>query len=184
MRLFIALNISQRSRDLIASKVKLLKKGLNSKLKWIKKENWHLTLKFLGECDEEQKEKIIEKLKEIDISPSQEYIQFNAVNAFPNLKEPRVIFLEVDRGKSFLNETKKIIEKAMAELGFAEDDREFKAHLSLARNKNSASIDFKDKFLANNFINIYSKLNTISLYQSKLYSAGPEYIELFSKKLK
>ena len=184
MRLFIAANISQRSRDLISRKVKLLKTELNSKLKWIKKENWHLTLKFLGECNKDKKEKIIEKLKTIEIRTSQKYIQFKALNAFPNLKQPRVIFLEVDRGSDFLNKSKEIIEREMAQLGFERDDREFKAHLSLARNKNSLSIDFKEKFLDHNFINIYSELNTISLYQSKLYPDGPEYIELFSKKLK
>ncbi|ADQ14705.1 RNA 2',3'-cyclic phosphodiesterase [Halanaerobium hydrogeniformans] len=183
MRLFIAVNISERSRELIARKVKLLKKELNPKLKWIKKENWHLTLKFLGECTEEQKEEIIEKLEEIEIRTSLEYIQFNSLNAFPNLKEPRVIFLEVVKGSEFLEQCKEIIEREMIKLGFKRDDREFTAHLSLARNKKSASIDFKDIFLDKNFINIYSKLNTISLYQSKLHPAGPEYIELFSKKI-
>jgi 2'-5' RNA ligase len=57
MRLFIAVDINNRSKKFIKKKLKILKSELNADFKWVKKENWHLTLKFIGEASEIDKKK-------------------------------------------------------------------------------------------------------------------------------
>jgi 2'-5' RNA ligase len=184
MRLFIAVDISERSRKLINRKVKILKKSYDSDLKWVDKENWHLTIKFLGECEEEKKKLIIEKLENINIKSEIDYIQFSKIDAFPNPKEAKVIYLETAKGSEFLKELNHIIEIEMAKLDFEKDQREFIPHLTLARSKNNGEFNIKSNFLKNDFINIFSYIDSFSLYESRLSSDGPEYIELFTKKLK
>ncbi len=184
MRLFIAVDISERSRELIERKVEILKKSFDSDLKWVDKENWHLTIKFLGDCDEDKKQQIIEKMKNINKKSEINYIQFSKINAFPNPKEAKVIYLETAKGSEFLKELNHILEIEMAKLDFEKDEREFIPHLTLARSKNNGEINIKSNFLKNDFINIFSFINSFSLYESRLSSDGPEYIELFTKKLK
>ncbi|MFW6001508.1 MAG: RNA 2',3'-cyclic phosphodiesterase [Halanaerobium sp.] len=184
MRLFIAVDISERSRKLIDRKIDILKEEFDSELKWVDKDNWHLTIKFLGECSQEKKQMIIANLKSLELKSEIEYIQFDKINAFPNLEEARVIYLETAKGSEFLKELNQIIEREMADLGFEKDGRRFIPHLTLARSRNNGGINIKSNSLQNDFINIFSYTDTLSLYESRLSSDGPEYIQLFSKKLK
>jgi len=184
MRLFIALDISNRSRELITRKVNILKKHLNQGLKWVKKENWHITMKFLGDCTTQKKGEIIESLEKLDLKEEQKYIQLNEIDAFPNLNEANVLYLDVKRGNNYLKNLNQVLEVEMLKLGFEKNRYEFTPHLTLARNKDNAEVDLNSNFLKRNFINIYSKVDKITLYESKLDKDGPEYFELFTKKLK
>src|SRR6056297_75756 len=110
MRLFIAVDISERSRELINRKVKILKKELDSDIKWVDKDKWHLTIKFLGDCGQQKKEMIIDKLKSLEIKAEINYIQYNKINAFPNLKNAAVLYLAAAKGRQFLKKLNEIIE--------------------------------------------------------------------------
>lgn len=184
MRLFTAVDISERSRELIERKVNILKENLDENLKWVEKENWHVTLNFLGDCEEEKKDEVIQSLKSLELATDLDYIQFNELNAFPSLENPKVLYLGVKRGNDYLKNLNQLLEIELKKLGFEEEKREFTPHLTLARNKNHAELDFEADFLKNSFINIFSYLDSLTLYESRLKENGPEYIELFSKKLK
>ena len=179
MRLFIAVNINQQSKNLIDKKLKLLQQEYNDCFKWVEKQNWHLTLKFIGDVSASEQQKLIQALKEIDFNDKNKYIQFNRINAFPNLDAARTIYLAVNRGNKLLKNIHQNLENKLLEFGFKNDQKNFIPHLTLGRNKNQA-LKIKDKFRSKNFVNIYAQIKSISLYQSKLKASGPEYIELFS----
>jgi len=90
MRLFIAADINNRSKKLIEKKFKLLKSELNNDLKWVKKENWHLTLKFIGEASEIDKENLIKVLKNIEFDSKGQYINFDKIGAFPDFERDNI----------------------------------------------------------------------------------------------
>lgn len=179
MRLFIAVNINQHSKNLIDNKLELLQQEYNDCFKWVEKKNWHLTLKFIGDVSASEQQKLIQALKEIDFNDKNKYIQFNRINAFPNLDAARTIYLAVNRGNKLLKNIHQNLENKLLEFGFKNDQKNFIPHLTLGRNKNQA-LKIKDKFRSKNFVNIYAQIKSISLYQSKLKASGPEYIELFS----
>jgi len=179
MRLFIAADINNRSKKLIEKKFKLLKSELNNDLKWVKKENWHLTLKFIGEASEIDKENLIKVLKNIEFDSKGQYINFDKIGAFPDFESAKVIYLALNKGENILKIIHKRLEAETAKYDFESDNRDYIPHLTLGRAKNKNS-SISDKFKSQNFVNIYAKIESITLYQSKLKKEGPEYIKLFS----
>jgi 2'-5' RNA ligase len=181
MRLFIAADINSRSKNLIEDKLKYIKAEMEAEIKWIEKNKWHLTLKFIGESSEKQKEKLIQALKNINFKEKNSYIQFSSFKAFPNLDAARVIYLGLGRGKNKLIDLQQKLDKELLKFGFEKDDRDYIPHLTLGRNKGEA-LKVKKELREPNFINIYARIERITLYQSQLKREGSEYIKLFSIK--
>ncbi|MFW6251883.1 MAG: RNA 2',3'-cyclic phosphodiesterase [Halanaerobium sp.] len=181
MRLFIAVDINSRSKKLIKNKVKILKSKIKNDIKWVEEDKWHLTLKFIGESSADEKEKLITALKNIDFKEKNKYVQFSKLAAFPDSDRAKVIYLGIDRGKKLLVDLQQRLEEELLQFGFEKDERNYIPHLTLGRSKREA-FKIRSEFRQQYFVNIYARIKSISLYQSKLKAEGPEYIELFSIK--
>ena len=180
MRLFLAVNINQHSKNLIKKKVEILKKEYNNEIKWVREENWHLTLKFIGEASAAEKASLVRALKKIDFTEQNKYIQFAELAAFPDLKSAKVIYLALKQGKNLLEGLHDKLETELLKYGFNRDQRAYIPHLTLGRC--NSPVKMQKIFQGQYFVNIYARIESISLYQSRLKAAGPEYIELFSIK--
>ncbi|MGM0437573.1 MAG: RNA 2',3'-cyclic phosphodiesterase [Bacillota bacterium] len=188
MRLFVAINFSERNRNLIKNKVKLIKNNVEENVKWVKKENWHITVKFLGEVKEKKVSNIKNKINEIS-KINKFYFQINKIGAFPSLNYPKVVYLGINRGKDKLKEVNEKVETKLSELNFEKEDRPFTPHVTIGRSKdytdnNNLANTLIDIAQKKNFINIYSKMDKISLMKSELTDKGPLYEEIFSKNIK
>ncbi|MFW5787511.1 MAG: RNA 2',3'-cyclic phosphodiesterase [Halanaerobiales bacterium] len=188
MRLFLAINLSERARELIENKVTLVQQSIAQDVKWVKPQNWHLTLKFLGDTEDDKISKIKKSMGDIATDHKSFYIQYTGIGAFPHLNYPRVIYIGVNRGSQNLLQIQKEIEENFIDLGFKPEDREFTPHLTIGRGRKSIdhtqlSRDLKEYVEKDYFINVYSPAVEISLMKSELYPAGPVYKEIFSKKL-
>src|SRR6056297_3199341 len=124
MRLFIGVNINERSKKFIERKMNILKKDYNNNFKWVKKDNWHLTLKFIGEATAAEKENLIKSLKNIDFDHQKEYINFNRIEAFPNLKKAKVLYLALSQGRGVLKKLHQDLEAELSNYNFENDKRD------------------------------------------------------------
>lgn len=188
MRLFTAVDFSDRIKDLINKKVKIIKDDIAQDIKWVKKENWHITLKFLGDVDREKLPEIKTVLSN-NVANKKFYFQIDRVGAFPHSDHPRVIYFGIDNGRKKLINIYNQIEKGLTDIGFTEDERSYNSHLTIGRVRKNINYNKLSSQLANfiaekHFINIYSIADKISLIKSELRSDGPIYKEIFSKKLK
>jgi len=187
MRLFIAVDLTERARKLLFKKITNLKEEINENIKWVEKENLHLTVKFLGENDKNKADEVIEQLQKLNFNCPHNYIQLKKLNAFPKLSNFKVLFVSVFQGKKFLVRLNNSIENSMQKINFKKEKRKFIPHLTIARKKNNRQIkkltDKNSKFLDENYINVFSALKTITLYESTLKPSGPEYRKLYSKNL-
>lgn len=184
MRLFIAVDLSDRSCELLENKVDILQDSINQNLKWVKKENWHLTLKFLGDTPEEKlgilQEKILESTAELESFK----FQLSGISAFPDPDYPKVVYAAIDRGHEQLKELYNNLEQELTAAGFEADERSFTPHLTLART--SDNVDHKklakdlEQFSDKSFLNIFSPAREVHLYESKLLPEGPKYKKIFS----
>lgn len=181
MRLFIGADINSRSKELIENRLSNLKSELDNKINWVEKDNWHLTLKFLGESTVKEKDKLIDILKETDFCGENKYLQFSRLDAFPDKDAAKIIYLGLSRGKNILIDLHQNLENKLSKNGFQKDVREYKPHLTLGRNKGKP-FKLKKELGQQYLINIYARLESVNLYQSKLKADGPEYIKLFSIK--
>jgi len=133
IRCFVAIEIGDAVRKELSSLIEELK-PFGTGIRWVKPENLHLTLKFLGEVSEERISKIEEVLNKVAAQSEPFTLHVRGTGRFPEKKRPRVIWAGVeDSGQLF--QLQKAIEKALSELGFKEEDREFTGHITLGRVK-------------------------------------------------
>ncbi|NUL82423.1 MAG: RNA 2',3'-cyclic phosphodiesterase [Armatimonadetes bacterium] len=128
MRLFVAVGLGDQAREKIASLQDRLKQEM-PELAWVKPENLHITLKFIGERDDPGR--VATALTKVVFQPFE--IKVGGLGAFPNQRNPRVIWLGAESGP--LSALAKQVDQALAEIGIPADEHPFHGHVTLARVK-------------------------------------------------
>jgi 2'-5' RNA ligase len=187
MRCFIAIHLPSSIQLQISDYIRDLKK-ISSDVRWIKVENIHLTLKFLGEIDPTRVELIKQTLSPLSTEFSQFSINISGTGCFPNKKRPRVFWLGVEQGKENpLFNLHSWLDNKIAALGFEKENRRFSPHLTLGRVKGKDLVDFSDLF---NYIEqvpfspIDFQVEEILFMRSFLKPTGAEYQVIESYPLK
>ena len=153
-------------------------------VKLVEPENIHITLKFLGDIEEEYIEKIEEIMKDSVKETDSFEIQLKGAGVFPNQNYIKVMWIGIKNGEQIGKIAKNIDEK-LSELGFEKDRRGFSAHLTIARVRSAKNKDklmqIIEKYREIEFANV--KVNSIILKKSELTSKGPIYTNLKEVKL-
>ena len=123
-RLFSAIEIPSR----IAERLTVLRFGLSG-ARWIDPENYHVTLRFIGDVDGATARDFTHALGEIDAAPFE--LRLNGLGSFGGRK-PRAIFAEVAPSGA-LEALRRANERAAREAGLPPEGRNFKPHVTLAR---------------------------------------------------
>ena len=130
MRLFIAIEIPENIRAGFASLLKEFR-AVAPNVKWVRAENLHLTLKFLGETEPAKLGPLQNVLVAVR-SPEPVTLEFRGLGFFPNEKRPRVFWAGMQASAN-LKSLAADIDQAAHRLGFPLEDRPFTPHLTLAR---------------------------------------------------
>ena len=130
MRLFIAIEIPPSIRSTFASLLKDFR-AIAPQLKWVRAENLHVTLKFLGETELAKLSALQNALGAVR-SAEPVTLEFRGLGFFPNEKRPRVFWAGMQFSVN-LNSLAADIDQAAHRLGFPLGDRPFTPHLTLAR---------------------------------------------------
>lgn len=175
MRLFVAVPLPESLKNSLVGAQKALKEVLPG-VRWVKAEQLHLTLKFLGETPEDRLAAVEGALESVLASRAAFPVELAGIGAFPSEKFPRVVWAGVHGGQETLRGLAAELEKALEPLGFPREERPFQAHLTLGRFKDPrpaapsppwrewASQDF-GTFLAAG----------VNLFRSRLHAQGPVY---------
>ena len=176
MRTFIALPISEDTKNLLGNIENTLKHiPLNAK--WVKPENLHITLKFIGEIGEEKIEEIKGIIKEIGGSFSKLKVSLKEFGFFPTKSNPKVFFISTDK-EEILGEIADRLEDKMERLGIKKEHR-FRSHITLARLKSRRNIDQLQREIRDLKLTHSFSINSIVLFKSTLTKFGPIYEEIF-----
>lgn len=176
MRLFVAIPIPDHLKRYAASIRKELEKT-GCDVKWVETENYHLTLKFLGDVPDELLEQLNDFLERAAVSSIPFKIRLKRLGFFPNRRRPRVIWIgvegELERAQ-FLGER---VDAYLSTFGFdAEEKRSF--HLTLGRIRSESNLDqLLSRALSLNET-IESNLFAVKefhLMESQLSRQGPTY---------
>lgn len=189
IRSFIAIALSNE----IQSKLSDVSTELQDRLKgvpvrWVPVANMHLTLKFLGDVSMTNLE-ILKTVLEKEVSGHTPFeISVGGLGAFPNLRRPRVIWINI-QAPAELNAVQYGIETQLLRLGYPAEERPFHPHLTLGRVTRTASTQDLQKICE-----VFSKykvgflgatrVDTIGLYKSDLQPGGAQYTCLFRAALK
>ncbi|MBI4690412.1 MAG: RNA 2',3'-cyclic phosphodiesterase [Nitrospirae bacterium] len=178
IRCFIAIELPEEIKKDIDAHVERLK-ATGADVKWVKVENLHLTLKFLGSAPEKMIPDISRKLLEIAKQHNSFYIRMSGAGVFPNMKFPRIVWLGINDSDE-IKRLQRDIDESMKEFGFEPEDRDFSPHLTIGRVRSSRNKDNLMKELTTlkdvDFGNI--KVEKITLMKSELKTTGAEYFRL------
>ena len=176
-RIFIALDISNEAREKIARFISELKKEfLHLRVSWEKPEKIHLTLKFLGDIDEEQLSKVKEAVRKIASGTKAFSLRVEKTGCFPAPKKARILWLGLTDETGTLQKLLGKLEEEMAVLGFEKEDRPFRAHLTIARLREpQRSRELVEAHLQKQFEPVSFEVSQIVIYESKLQPTGSVY---------
>jgi len=172
----LAFDISDEVKENAVNSIKKLKRA-GGNVRWVKPENMHFTIKFFGEITEDEVENIDNVIKTHLGAFNKFKIKVSGINTFPPLpKNPRVVWAGIEDFEE-LEKIHKTLRPAFQKIGFPEEYREFKPHLTLGRVKNTSGISGLKKAIEKNQNEFFGELevNALVLYKSKLTPQGPIY---------
>ncbi|HEY9124178.1 MAG TPA: RNA 2',3'-cyclic phosphodiesterase [Bacteroidales bacterium] len=177
-RLFIALPLTIRGHVDINEWV--TDKAINeNEISWVKPENWHLTLHFLGETNVSDipalKRMIDEVCREFSVCEA----EMKGMGSFANLKLPKVLWLGFNGVQSVIS-AQKIMADKLSGLGFVVETRLFKPHLTVGRIKRLGNVKALNSLLNKYKNSFFAKVqfDRIVLFESILTPQGPVYKEI------
>ena len=133
LRLFVAIELPDEVRMALGRiEDELRPRGLE-RLRWVRPENIHITLKFLGETPAERRADIEAALRAAADGVAPHKLTLGKLGKFGGRGSPRVLWVDVEGDVETLRALQKRVEERIAPLGFPPDERAFSAHLTLAR---------------------------------------------------
>jgi len=174
VRLFIGVYPPKEIIDYIYSiENQLISKGIFGN--YTKKENIHLTLKFLGETEEtkiEDIKNILTEYKNLDLN-----LKISKLSYFKRNSEI-LLWIGLSGDINNLENYANSLNDQLYELGFEKENKKFKPHITIARKINFNDLNLR---LINNIAiqNLSFKIQNIELIQSTLTKEGPIYKTLY-----
>lgn len=179
MRLFFAIPIPLEAIASITAVQRDLRSRIpTSGVSWTRPEQFHYTLKFLGEIEPDRAYKAIEAAQQVgDAEPPFE-LALAGVGAFPGPERPNVLWLGATEGAESVVRIANRLDAALARLRFRRENRPPTAHLTLARIKSYEAEAQAARAVAESTVGEVTRIGIESmvLMQSHLSSKGSEYV--------
>jgi len=187
MRCFIAIDIPEDIRaDLVDLQKEIagrvdIRKG---DVKWVEPEGMHLTLKFLGEVPDNQVAEVCNVVKDVAAQHPAFDFDVKEVGSFGG-QSARVLWVGAGLHSPELLRLQEDLEEQLEQAGWPKEGRQFSAHLTLCRIRNSKAGEklgqltsrYKDFDLGT------VRGDALCVYESQLRPEGPSYTRLGNYKL-
>lgn len=183
LRLFFAVPIPEDVREGLARvQAELRASAGDNGIKWVAPEQFHYTLKFLGETPEEDIPQALEAARPVAAQSAPFSLTLAGVGAFPQQRRPQVLWVGATEGVPLLTRLAESLDRSLTERGFAPETRRFNPHLTLARMKTIEGQGMVAKTLTTEQKGVDKigivMVESFVLMQSELRPAGPVYTVL------
>ncbi len=139
IRTFVCLPIPESARDqLVATQQRLRQSG--AQVSWVKPDNIHLTIKFLGSVQTDRLEKIIQGVRRAAGRGSPIQLELTELGCFPNTRAPKIIWAGPKRLPEALGILYHRVEEELVAKGFAPESRPFSPHFTLGRVRSGRNV--------------------------------------------
>jgi 2'-5' RNA ligase len=196
LRTFIALDLPTSILRALAQTQEQLQIYLRARsgdaaLRWSPTHNVHLTLRFLGDTTTLQREQVTARLQEAaaSVTPFTLHVDVSGrgLGAFPNLRQPRVLWTGLGGEVELLGQLQMRVEKIAQVVGFVPEAKGYSPHLTLARAARDADrralsqvgqavADYAQTFAAPQLLNF--TVDHVIFYQSELRAGSSRYTPL------
>jgi len=181
VRAFVAIELEAPCRKALARMIERLDDG-SPGLRWVRPEQLHLTLRFLGDIPELEAPEITDLLDELADSNDTFDIEVKGIGCFPAEGPERIIWAGLDEPDGRLARLQRDVAELFSGEGFKQEHRAFTPHITLARVKDRppGGLDLRKRVssVGGGFRGGISHVNEIVLFQSSLGRGGPKYLPL------
>ena len=145
LRLFVAVTLPADAREAIARVIQGLRAADLTGVRLVDPDGVHLTLKFLGNVDSSRVPALTGALDAVGEGAAPFALHLRGVGVFPDRRSPRVLWAGVSGDTEVLAALARRVDDACANVGFAREQRPFSPHLTLARLRDRASADERQR---------------------------------------
>ncbi len=183
MRTFFCIPVCEQHRDTFGRTAGRIRSMTSMRASWVPRENYHITLRFLGDIDAS----IIPDLDELSRVLSARVSPFDClldrIGAFPSIDRARVLWVGGLIPISF-ERLARALSAGLADLGFPRAKKDSVVHVTLARIKDKPDPGLADAIERISPIRPVSlTVDRIVLMESTLSAQGSVYTPLFTKRL-
>ena len=174
IRAFIAIPLSTEVQALLGAVSQSWSEQIPERsIRWVKPHLMHITLRFLGNTEIASLPTLADALDRIAARNDAFTLRLDRTGCFPNNKRPRVIWVGLQGQLDAARALKQEIDEALGPLGWEQEDRSFRPHLTIGRVKNSRKVrGFRWEA---NVDPLPVPVPAIHLVESALHPAGPVY---------
>lgn len=144
-------------------------------IRWVRPEQMHLTLHFLGDTDTDKLPDIQAAMNAVAAVNAPFEMRLGGIGCFPNAQRPRVIWVGLAGEETRLLALKKALDEALTPLGWSPENKPFRAHLTLGRVKDERSVVGTDWTAGVRPLAL--TVSALHLIESELRPDGPVYRE-------
>jgi RNA 2',3'-cyclic 3'-phosphodiesterase len=180
-RIFAAVELTPEIKNRISETARqLADRGWDAR--WVKPDNMHMTVKFYGDTSAEIVPRLQDELRSAISGLTAFELDVSGVGAFPNARQPRVVWLGIEDPSEQLLPLKSAVERASGAAGLEEEDVPYKPHLTVARLSPRFRVGGQESVEAldavGDFEPIRWTVTDVTLFQSKLQRGGSVYTEI------
>jgi len=190
IRAFIAIDLPEDVSEQIGNILLELKRDLGERIvRWVPKQNIHLTLKFLGNVSTTNLVVLENVLSSVVAQHHFFTVQVGGLGAYPKVRSPRVIWIGVETTPELIA-LQGAVDKETDRMGYPSERRPYSAHLTLGRVSRNATLQDVERI--SNFLMEHKNVGVLGsilvravhLYRSDLRPDGAVYTRLFTAGLK
>ncbi len=180
--MFVAVDLDAAARVAVAASIdalatRLARAATPSAVRWVRPEQLHFTLRFLGEVSAQQVA-LVQRALSVPWTTGVFDVRLAGVDLFPYSGEPRVIWLGLDEGRDHMVALKTELDRRLVSVGFGPETRRFRAHLTLGRIKRRLAVSGPElRALLSQYEPETARwtVDRVTLYESRVSFRGTTY---------
>jgi 2'-5' RNA ligase len=181
-RSFIAVPLDEPVRRFAEERIRALRERIGGdSVRWVRPENLHVTLRFLGNIERRAVPNLVAAVREETAESASFSARIGGLRTFPPSKRPRVVVLDVGP-ETALAGLAAAVERAVRRAGFDAEERPFRPHLTLGRvarrSRRAPAANFPDTADLEASEGMSFEVTESVLFQSELLSSGARYTAL------
>jgi len=167
-RLFVGLDIPDSIRESLFD----MTSGIPG-VRWIPDENYHITLRFIGEVDRHMAEEVHYALSSVSIPAFD--LQLSGIGTFEDRKRTKSLWVGVEKSPELIR-MQETVERALVKAGMSRETRRFFPHITLGRCRDVAELDIARFIQAHNLYRSPKiPVSEFCLFSSILTADGSHY---------
>jgi 2'-5' RNA ligase len=176
VRCFVAIALPPPVRKLLVQVQDALRRA-DADVKWVEAENLHLSLKFLGELNDEPREQLKGILSVEALRWPAMTLSYGGIGTFPERGEPRVVWAGCGGDLEKLAALAGAVERAAEQVGVPRERKPFVAHLTIGRVRSGRNVKrLQSAIAAQREVPLgREEVKEFTLYGSTLTNKGPIY---------